>query len=121
MTVKYNCALQLEGCFETTVGYRGVCSNCYKKLCEDGIIEVGDRFNDFPDWLKEFVRLEAAADMQVARHPTESYDGYREEQKLAAKAKNRIPLGVEGCYKIRRITSPSDQIVLKQAQNTSSV
>jgi hypothetical protein len=68
------CAVQLEGCYERTIGFRGICSNCYHKLIELGEIKDGEFFQDFPEWLKDMIRNQNNCDKTDERHPTVSYD-----------------------------------------------
>lgn len=106
--MKYSCAIQFEGCYETTIGFRGICLNCYNILKDKGVIKKGDKFHDFPLWLKEMIRLEDNENHIQVRHPMESYDDYEEiliGNELPTDT--RIHLGVEGCYKGRKLNSSS--------------
>lgn len=94
--MKYTCALQLAGCYETTIGFRGICSNCYNILVESGEIDSGDKFSDFPEWLQKEIRYSDSEDHRQIRHPEEEY----EEEFIS---ETRIPLG-EGCYKSKKLT-----------------
>lgn len=116
MEMKYSCAIQFEGCYETTIGFRGICLNCYNILKDKGVIKKGDKFHDFPLWLKEMIRFEAAGDMSQVRHPMESYDDYEEMllgKELPNTGRNRVPLGVEGCYKTRKTLDTADRTSIK--------
>jgi hypothetical protein len=110
--MKYSCAIQFEGCYETTIGFRGICLNCYNALKDRGVIKKGDKFSDFPLWLKEMVRWEAAGDMSQARHPIESYDDY-EEFLLGSElpTATRTPLG-NGCFKARRLAPNHEHAII---------
>lgn len=77
----YRCAVNLsKNCYGTNLGYRGMCSNCYKQLVEEGLIKQGDKFDDFPAWLQAMIRFQDAEDHENARHPLEDYSEVVENQ-----------------------------------------
>jgi hypothetical protein len=71
----YTCAIQCSNrCRGETIGYRGICCECYNVLVEWGEIKKGDRFNDFPEWLQDMIRVQDTVDHYEERHPTLNFE-----------------------------------------------
>lgn len=72
------CAIQISGNCTKNIHKRGICSNCWKKLISLGIIEKGQ---DYPQWLKDFIKIEDAFDGYSRRRShEESLEEYFERE-----------------------------------------
>lgn len=56
------CAIMISPDCKVGITKGGICCNCWKYLIQEGLIQKGDKFENYPTWLQEMVRIQDTFD-----------------------------------------------------------